>query len=252
MEIQFLGTGSAWSVPEHSCRCAICAEMTRLGEERTRTCFLVRGGETILVDCGPDIRRQMRRGRVARPDAVLITHEHGDHFLGLDDLLAFRRSVPKEEWNPIPVYATGQAWEAVEIRFGYLLGSLLERREAVPGVPLEGLETKITPFTTFHGPTAAGSVGFVLEEPAGEGPFKSLFEILDDDQKEQVKAILEKNRAEFKGADSEAERRGIRDLLKTEVGSVLTTDEQRQELDEALDKMEKYGPPNGGKRFGKP
>jgi len=82
----------------------------------------------------------MVRNKVARPDAVLITHEHADHFLGLDDLLAFRRAVPPDSWQPIPVYATGQAWQSIEQRFGYLLGTLLEKREAVPGDPLPGLD----------------------------------------------------------------------------------------------------------------
>lgn len=175
MQIRFLGTGSAWCVPEHSCACRICAEVTRLGEERTRTSFLVEGQEKILVDCGPDIRSQMRRHRVGRPDAVLITHEHGDHFLGFDDLLPFRRCIPREAWKPIPVYATAQTLEAVRVRFGYLFGSLIEPREAVPGVPVEGLNMKVTPFKTFHGPTAPGSVGYVLEDGWGGEPLKLVY-----------------------------------------------------------------------------
>jgi phosphoribosyl 1,2-cyclic phosphate phosphodiesterase len=130
---------------------------------------VVRGHETILVDCGPDLRSQMWACELERPDIVLITHEHGDHFLGLDDLLAFRRSVPKDAWVPIPVYATAQSWQAIEVRFGYLVGSLIEKRLAVPGVPLEGVQSRITPFKTFHGPTAAGSVGYVVEETGRAG-----------------------------------------------------------------------------------
>jgi phosphoribosyl 1,2-cyclic phosphate phosphodiesterase len=107
--------------------------------------------------------------KLERPDVVLVTHEHGDHFLGLDDLLVFRRSVPKDAWRPIPVYATEQAWKTIEARFGYLIGSLIERRFAVPGAPLEGLQARVTPFKTFHGPTAAGSVGYVVEETRSNG-----------------------------------------------------------------------------------
>jgi phosphoribosyl 1,2-cyclic phosphate phosphodiesterase len=138
--------------------------MIERGEDRTRTSFLVKGAETVLVDCGPDLRSQMVRHRVERPDLILITHEHGDHFLGMDDLLAFRRSVPVDAWRPIPVYATEVSWKAVEVRFGYLLGSLIEKRLAIPGIPLEGTKTRITPFKTFHGPTAAGSVGYAIED----------------------------------------------------------------------------------------
>jgi phosphoribosyl 1,2-cyclic phosphate phosphodiesterase len=175
MEILFLGTGAAWSLPEYSCGCATCTKMKSLGEERTRTSFLVRCNETILVDCGPDIRQQMWNHGIERPDLILITHEHGDHFLGLDDMLAFRRSLPRDEWELLPVYASEVAWKAIEVRFGYLVGSLIEKRYCEPGVSLEGTKTRITPFKTFHGPTAAGSVGFVLEEVTEKGTFKLVY-----------------------------------------------------------------------------
>jgi phosphoribosyl 1,2-cyclic phosphate phosphodiesterase len=145
------------------------------GEERKRTSFLVRASESILVDCGPDWRIQMKIHQLERPDAILITHEHADHFLGLDDLLAFRRSLPVDSWQPIPVYATEQTWKAIEIRFGYLMGSLIEEGSAIPGVPLEGLKTRVTPFKTFHGPAAAGSVGYVLEDEVSGQPFKIVY-----------------------------------------------------------------------------
>jgi len=175
MEIKFLGTGSAWALPEHSCKCAICKKMAEVGENRTRTSFLFKGHDSILMDCGPDFRIQMRANGLERPDLILITHEHGDHFLGLDDILAFRRSLPAADWIPIPVYASEAAWKAIEIRFGYLLGSLLEKRLAIPGVPLEGTRTRITPFKTFHGPTAAGSLGYVFEEGTTDGIFKLVY-----------------------------------------------------------------------------
>lgn len=169
MEINFLGTGSAWGLPEYSCRCQICQNMVRLNETRSRTSFVMKGRETILVDCGPDLRSQMWDCKLDKPDLVIITHEHGDHILGLDELLVFRRSVPKDSWVPIPVYATEQTWKAIDMRFGYLVGSLIERRLAVPGVPLDGLQSRLTPFKTFHGASAAGSVGYVVEETRRDG-----------------------------------------------------------------------------------
>ncbi|MGO9571093.1 MAG: MBL fold metallo-hydrolase [Desulfomonilaceae bacterium] len=175
MEILFLGTGAAWALPEHSCTCAICSRMLARGEERTRTSFLVRGSENILVDCGPDWRIQMKTHQLERPDAILITHEHSDHFLGLDDLLAFRRSMPADSWSPIPLYATEQTWKAIEVRFGHLLGSLIERRHAHPGVQLDGLKTRVTPFKTYHGAAAAGSVGYVLEDHLSGHDFKIVY-----------------------------------------------------------------------------
>jgi len=162
MRLTFLGTGSAWRLPEIGCDCAICAEMRRRGETRSRTSLYLEAGERILVDCGPDIAGQWAANSLAGVDAVLITHEHGDHYLGLDDLEALRRSTEPAKWHPVPVYATEAAWETIEQRFGYLLGKALERRVAQPGKPLGGLKTRIVPFKTFHGPVARGAVGYVM------------------------------------------------------------------------------------------
>jgi len=117
------------------------------------------------MDCGPDVADQLEAAGVGRPEAILLSHEHGDHYLGLDDLEAFRRARPAGGFEPIPCYATARAWEAVEVRFGYLLGKLLEKHTALPGLPLSGLGERmtITPFKTGHGPSAPGSVGYVLE-----------------------------------------------------------------------------------------
>jgi len=175
MEIVFLGTGSAWCTPEYSCSCAVCNRMNAIGEQRTRTSILIRDEEHILIDCGPDLRLQMKANDVTRPDAVLITHEHGDHYLGLDDLLVFRRSVPVDQWSPIPVYATEKAWETIDLRFGYLVGTLIDRRIAVPEVPLQDLKATITPFKTYHGPSASGSVGYVYETESCGSKFKIVY-----------------------------------------------------------------------------
>jgi phosphoribosyl 1,2-cyclic phosphate phosphodiesterase len=73
------------------------------------------------------------------------------------------------------VYATEQSWKTIEIYFGYLLGSLIEKRYAVPGDKLEGLKTRVTPFKTHHGVVAGGSVGYVLEDQVSGQPFKIIY-----------------------------------------------------------------------------
>jgi phosphoribosyl 1,2-cyclic phosphate phosphodiesterase len=138
--------------------------MRDLKEERLRSAYLLKGPETILIDCGPDIRRQLSGLDLDKLDAILISHEHADHYLGLDDILAFRRRLPKEEWQPIPTYATEEAWAIIKKTFGYLCQSLLDPRIAKPGERLVGLKTSVYPFKTFHGESASGSVGFIVEE----------------------------------------------------------------------------------------
>lgn len=170
MEVLFLGTGGAWGLPEHQCPCATCRHLRTIGERRTRTSLWIEAGARLLVDSGPDLRAQLMREDLPRPHAVLITHEHGDHFLGMDELLCYKRSLPPQDWSPIPVYATETAWQQIEIRFGYLLGSLLEKRVAVPGQPLEGgpfgPKLKAVPVKTDHGPIPQGAVGYIIEETA--------------------------------------------------------------------------------------
>ncbi|MEW6347947.1 MAG: MBL fold metallo-hydrolase [Thermodesulfobacteriota bacterium] len=191
MEIVFLGTGAAWGLPEHACECEICTKMKELGEHRTRTSLFIRGQEKILVDCGPDVRLQMMQHDVGLPDAVIVTHEHGDHYLGLDELLAFRRAVPKDSWKPVPVYATEKTWEAIEIRFSYLMGTVIQRRDAVPEQPLAGLKMRVVPFRTYHGPTAQGSVGLVFQEKGENGTATVLY--TSDFSRVVTQPVLDRN-----------------------------------------------------------
>ena len=164
MDILFLGTGSAWRLPEYSCGCMICKKMNELDEERTRTSIQITTSRRILIDPGPDLLTHMNRYHMELPDLVLITHEHGDHYLGLDELLVFKRALKRNDWTPIPVYATEITWRIVEERFGYLIGSLVEKRLCQSGVTISIGDTEIIPFKTFHGPTAEGSVGYVIRQ----------------------------------------------------------------------------------------
>ncbi|MCG6981488.1 MAG: MBL fold metallo-hydrolase [Deltaproteobacteria bacterium] len=164
MRLTFLGTGSAWSLPEIGCDCFICRHMHKNKESRLRTSLYLEAKEKLLIDCGPDIVRQWWTNGLKSLDGVIITHEHGDHYLGLDELVALRRSTVSHAWRPIPTYATAASWDTIELRFGYLLEKTLERRLAVPGEPLVGLRTRVVPFKTYHGPMAKGAVGYVFED----------------------------------------------------------------------------------------
>ena len=164
MRLTFLGTGSAWSLPEMGCDCFICRHMHKNKESRLRTSLYLEAKEKLLIDCGPDIVRQWWTNGLKSLDGVIITHEHGDHYLGLDELVALRRSTVSHAWRPIPTYATAASWDTIELRFGYLLEKTLERRLAVPGEPLVGLHTRVVPFKTYHGPMAKGAVGYVFED----------------------------------------------------------------------------------------
>ena len=184
MKLTFLGTGSAWSLPEIGCDCLICRQMHEKKEKRLRTSFYLEAREKLLIDCGPDIVRQWWANRLKSLDGVLITHEHGDHYLGLDELVALRRSTAPQNWSPIPTYATEASWETIELRFGYLLDKTLEKRLAVPGEPLLGLQTRVVPFKTYHGPMAQGAVGYVFEDGGKRLVYTS--DLLHLDEREEI------------------------------------------------------------------
>ena len=163
MDILFLGTGGAWGVPELNCDCLICRDMRLKKEKRGRTALLLSGESNLLIDCGPDIADQLSRHQVGRIDALLITHEHGDHYMGMDELSSYKRTSPKGSFDPIPVYVTPRSWEVIEARFGYLeaLGVI----RVFPGEPNRSYrfrEFEILPFKTNHGPVASGSVGYSI------------------------------------------------------------------------------------------
>ncbi|MDZ7697359.1 MAG: MBL fold metallo-hydrolase [Deltaproteobacteria bacterium] len=172
MELIFLGTGGAWGLPEIDCDCRICLKMRQIGQKRDRTSILLRGTSTLLVDCGPDARDQLLRHGVDRVDGVLITHEHSDHYIGLDELFAYKRNCPKGEFAPFPVYLTQESYEVVKKRFSYLEEMGVIRTVIVlPGQWLKSGEFEVCPFKTYHGEFARGSVGYVIQwrSNLGEG-----------------------------------------------------------------------------------
>ncbi len=170
MEVTFLGTGGAWGVPELNCNCMICREMRRKGEKRERTSLLLRDVSTLLIDCGPDARSQLSRQDIDGIDSLLITHEHTDHYIGLDELFTYKRNRPKDDFQPIPVYLTSESREVIHRRFDYLANMGVIRFCTIePGRWYDVNEFKVLPFDTYHGDFAKGSVGFLVKAQGDSG-----------------------------------------------------------------------------------
>jgi len=153
----------------------ICRDMRQRREKRERTVLLLEGRSSLLIDCGPDIAAQLSRHSVRRLDGVLITHEHGDHYIGLDELFSYKRSAPRGEFTPIPVYMTPETWETVRMRFGYLEEmQVIKVHEVTPKrfSPVAGFD--VFPFRTDHGAFARGSVGYLIKNRSGT-PFRLVY-----------------------------------------------------------------------------
>ena len=96
--VTLLGTGTSTGVPVLGCDCDVC-QSNDPRDKRTRcSCYIRVNGLGLLIDTGPDFRAQAMREDIDRVDAVLYTHHHFDHVVGIDDLRPFffqnRRLLP--------------------------------------------------------------------------------------------------------------------------------------------------------------
>lgn len=69
----------------------------------------------MLVDCGPDLRQQLLDAEVSRLTGVIVTHAHGDHCHGIDEL----RPVSQLIGGPVPIHARGDVLDELKLRFAY-------------------------------------------------------------------------------------------------------------------------------------
>jgi phosphoribosyl 1,2-cyclic phosphate phosphodiesterase len=83
---------------------------------RTRSSIVIGApAGNILVDTGPDMRRQLLDCGISRVGAIIFTHAHADHVTGLDDVRLLNRVIGA----PIPAYAMMATQEELERRFDY-------------------------------------------------------------------------------------------------------------------------------------
>lgn len=126
LKVTFLGTGTSQGIPVIGSKHPVC-KSENPKDKRLRVSALIEvDGLNILIDCGPDFRQQMLTNGVQRIDAILYTHEHSDHTLGLDDIRPyfFRQ-------GDIPIYAHTRVMASLKKRFDYIFTS----ENKYPGAP---------------------------------------------------------------------------------------------------------------------
>lgn len=114
-----LGSGTSMGVPTIGCNCRVCTSVDP-HDQRTRPSILLEyNRHVVLIDTTPDFRQQAIREKITRIDAILYTHAHADHILGLDDLrpLSFKRE------GKIPLYAHENTASSLENIFRYIFQS---------------------------------------------------------------------------------------------------------------------------------
>lgn len=115
MKFRILGSGTSTGVPRIGNDWG-CCDPSEPKNRRTRAAALVWiGGETILIDCGPDMREQLLAAEIEKVDRVIVTHDHADHCHGLDDL----RQVAHNRGNQVPVHARQPVLDRLHERFAY-------------------------------------------------------------------------------------------------------------------------------------
>ena len=115
MKVRILGCGTSTGVPNIGNDWGQC-DPSEPRNYRLRTSILVEsGGERLLVDCGPDLRQQLLAADVSRLDSVIVTHAHGDHCHGIDEL----RPVSNAMGGPVPLHARPAVLEELKSRFNY-------------------------------------------------------------------------------------------------------------------------------------
>jgi phosphoribosyl 1,2-cyclic phosphate phosphodiesterase len=110
-----LGSGTSMGVPTLGCGCPVCTSADPRDFRLRPSAVVVWQGHHVIIDTGPDFRTQAIQHRIDNVDAVLYTHSHADHILGMDDLrpLSFKAA------EKIPLYADDTTAEALETIFAY-------------------------------------------------------------------------------------------------------------------------------------
>ena len=113
--LTLLGTGTSMGVPMIGCDCPVCTS-TNPKNDRMRTGVAVRNGRhCFLIDTGPELRLQLVRDSISTVDAVIFTHAHADHIMGLDDLRIFGFKTKQ----PVPLYCEPETEQTIRGTFAY-------------------------------------------------------------------------------------------------------------------------------------
>ena len=163
MKITVLGSGTSHGVPAIGCECAVCRSADRR-DRRMRPSILIEvdapgspfaeNVRSILVDTSTDLRAQALAFDVRRVDAILFTHTHADHVLGLDDVRRYNQM----QRAPIPCFGDEETLRGLQKMFGYIFNPPQQVGGGLPQLslfPIAGAFTlggvEIVPVRVYHG-----------------------------------------------------------------------------------------------------
>jgi phosphoribosyl 1,2-cyclic phosphate phosphodiesterase len=164
LRLTVLGSGTSMGVPTLGCGCRVCcSEDPR--DRRTRSSVLLEAaGRSVVIDTTPDFRTQALRERLGRLDAVVYTHGHADHILGLDDI----RPYNLKQKSKIPLFASPETLAILRRTFAYIFDDPMTPFSTLPSIHLNPIDGPFDPFG------APGRRIEMVPVPARHGPIEVL------------------------------------------------------------------------------
>jgi phosphoribosyl 1,2-cyclic phosphate phosphodiesterase len=154
--VTFLGTGTSHGVPMVGCRCDTCRSTDPRDQRLRPSIYLeVPEGPAVLVDTATDLRQQALTCGVSRIDAILFTHSHADHIMGLDEVRRFNIM----QRGAIPAYADAETVADLRRTFHYVFSPPAQQGGGIPEIDLHTIDgpfhigrLHVVPVAIFHGP----------------------------------------------------------------------------------------------------
>jgi phosphoribosyl 1,2-cyclic phosphate phosphodiesterase len=159
VRITFLGTGTSHGVPMIGCDCATCRSSDSRDTRLRPSVFIESADAGVLIDAGPDLRAQALRHDIRRVDAILFTHGHADHILGMDDVRRFNALRANHKMaGAMPCYGDAATLEDIRRMFSYVFDPATPKGGGLPQLdlleidgPFAIADLDVLPVPVFHG-----------------------------------------------------------------------------------------------------
>lgn len=163
MKVTVLGSGTSQGIPIVGCKCPACTSKNPK-DKRLRVSVFVETDPSpdgrplyLQIDTSPDFRAQMLVNNITDIDAVLYTHYHVDHIMGLDDI----RQINQLQRKSIDLYGNAETIEVVKRSFSFIFDPNTYRGGGIPDVNTKIItidkfkigHIEITPIEYMHGPS---------------------------------------------------------------------------------------------------